>query len=63
MTALSQQFAASGDARFRQRIDYLVNEMAECQQRYGDGYIGALQPLELTTLRDSQGWTLAMILT
>ncbi|MBV9127209.1 MAG: hypothetical protein JO117_03885, partial [Verrucomicrobia bacterium] len=53
----------SGDARFRQRIDYLVNEMAECQQRYGDGYIGALQPLELTTLRDSQGWTLAMILT
>jgi hypothetical protein len=51
LTALSQQFAASGDARFRQRIDYLVAEMAEAQRAYGDGYVGALPSLELETLR------------
>jgi DUF1680 family protein len=52
LTALSQQYAATGDKRFRQRIDYLVSELATCQDAYGDGYIGALPPLELTTLRD-----------
>lgn len=51
LTALSQQYAATGDARFRERIAYVVGEMAECQQRYGDGYVGALPPLELETLR------------
>lgn len=51
LTALSQQFAATGDARFRERVAYIINEMDECQQAYGDGYIGALPPLELATLR------------
>ncbi len=51
LTAISQQYAATGDARFRQRIDYIVSEMAQCQAAYGDGYIGALPPLELATLR------------
>ena len=52
LTALSQQYAATGDTRFRQRIDYIVAEMAECQKAYGDGYIGALPPLELQTMRN-----------
>ncbi|HWT03980.1 MAG TPA: beta-L-arabinofuranosidase domain-containing protein [Pyrinomonadaceae bacterium] len=51
LTALSQQYAATGDARFRDRIDYIVREMAECQRAYGDGYVGALPPLELQTMR------------
>ncbi len=51
LTALSQQFAATGDMRFRQRIDYIIAEMAECQAAYGDGYIGALPPTELQTMR------------
>ncbi|HEX7317684.1 MAG TPA: beta-L-arabinofuranosidase domain-containing protein [Pyrinomonadaceae bacterium] len=51
LTALSQQYAATGDARFRERIAYVVREMAECQRAYGDGYVGALPPLELATLR------------
>jgi DUF1680 family protein len=51
LTALAQQYAATGDGRFRIRIAYIVKEMAECQQAYGDGYIGALPPLELATLR------------
>jgi len=51
LTAISQQYAATGDARFRQRIDYIVQEMAVCQERYGDGYIGAMPPLALAALR------------
>jgi DUF1680 family protein len=52
LTAISQQYAATGDERFRQRIDYIISEMAVCQAAYGDGYIGALPPLELQTLRN-----------
>jgi len=51
LTAISQQYAATGDPRFRERIDYVIAEMAECQERYGDGYIGALPPKELETMR------------
>ena len=51
LTALSQQYAATDDIRFRERIAYIIREMAECQRAYGDGYIGALPPLELQTLR------------
>jgi hypothetical protein len=51
LTALSQQFAASGDRRFRDRLDYIVDEMLVAQDAYGDGYVGALPPLELETLR------------
>ena len=52
LSAISQQYAATGDIRFKTRIDYIVAEMAECQKAYGDGYIGALPPLELRVLRD-----------
>ncbi len=51
LTAISQQYAATGDKRFRDRVDYIIREMAECQRHYGDGYIGALPPTELDTLR------------
>lgn len=52
LTALSLHYKATGDKRFRDRVAYIVKEMAECQARYGDGYIGALPPVELKTLRD-----------
>ena len=52
LTALSQQFAATGDERFRERINYIVSELALCQAAGRDGYVGALPPLELNTLRD-----------
>jgi DUF1680 family protein len=51
LTALAQQYKATGDRRFRERIDYIVVEMAEAQRSYGDGYVGALPPAELETLR------------
>jgi len=36
-------FAATSDARFKQRVDYVVTELAECQQANGDGYLAALK--------------------
>ena len=35
LSALSLQFRASGDARFKQRVDYIVDELALCQQTNG----------------------------
>jgi len=51
LTALSQQYASTHDRRFKQRLDYLISEMAEAQRAYGDGYVGALPELELSTMR------------
>ena len=42
LSAVSLMYAATGDARFKQRADYLVREMKEVQDKQGDGYLGAL---------------------
>jgi DUF1680 family protein len=42
LSAVSLMWAATGDARFKKRADYTVNELKEIQEAQGDGYIGAL---------------------
>ncbi len=42
LSAVSMMYAATGDARFKERVDYLVGEMKEVQDKHGDGYLGAL---------------------
>lgn len=42
LSAVSLMFAATGDARFKQRADYLVGELKLVQDAHGDGYLGAL---------------------
>ena len=42
LSAVSSMWAATGDARFKERADYLVRELKEIQDAQGDGYIGAL---------------------
>ena len=42
LSAVSLMYLATGDARFKQRADYLVNELAEVQEKNGDGYLVAL---------------------
>jgi DUF1680 family protein len=42
LSGVSLAFAATGDARFRDRANYLVNEFKLIQDAQGDGYIGAL---------------------
>ena len=43
LSAVSLMYASTGDARFKQRADDLVTELANIQQAQGDGYIGALK--------------------
>ena len=42
LSAVSYMYAATGDPRFKERADYLVEQLKEVQDKQGDGYIGAL---------------------
>jgi DUF1680 family protein len=42
LSAVSLMWAATGDARFKERADYIVAELKQIQDAQGDGYIGAL---------------------
>ena len=42
LSAVSLMWAATGDQRFKERADYIVNELKEIQEKQGDGYLGAL---------------------
>jgi DUF1680 family protein len=41
LSACSLMYRATGDKRFLERVNYIVDELAECQKADGDGYIGA----------------------
>lgn len=43
LSAVSLMYEATGDARFKERADYLVREMKTVQDKHGDGYLGALE--------------------
>lgn len=42
LTALAQTWAATGEAVYKERLDYMVAELAECQAAQGDGYLGGV---------------------
>jgi len=42
LTACAMMYAATGDARFRERVDYVVDELELCQKANGDGYVAAI---------------------
>lgn len=42
LSAVSLMYAATSDERFKQRADYIVKELKEVQDKYGDGYLGAI---------------------
>jgi DUF1680 family protein len=42
LSAASLMFAATGDPRFKERVDYLVNELKEVQDKRTNGYLGAI---------------------
>ncbi len=41
LTAICLMYETSGDEEFLNRANYIVDELAECQEADGDGYIGA----------------------
>lgn len=42
LSACSMMYASTGDARFRDRVNYMVNELKACQTANGDGYVAAI---------------------
>jgi len=42
LSACAMHYAASGDKRFLDKVNYMVSELAECQQHRKTGYIGAI---------------------
>lgn len=42
LSACAKMYAASGDHRFKERVDYIVKELANCQSVRGTGYVGAI---------------------
>lgn len=43
LSAVSLMWAATGDVRFKERADYIVEQLKKIQDAQGDGYIGALE--------------------
>jgi DUF1680 family protein len=43
LSGVSLMWAATGDERFKQRADYIVEELRQVQDRHGDGYLSALE--------------------
>lgn len=48
LSGVSLAWAATGDPRFKERADYIVNELKLIQDAHGDGYIGALMDAKKT---------------
>lgn len=42
LSAVSYLYAATGDARFKARADYIVTELKAVQDKRGNGYLGAI---------------------
>lgn len=42
ISALSNMYAATGNAEVKKRLDYMIDWIAKCQQQNGDGYVGGI---------------------
>ena len=42
LTALAQMYASVGNMECKRRLDYMVNELARCQENNGNGYVGGV---------------------
>src|SRR3954469_22134518 len=55
LTACAQMFAATGDERFRDRVELLVRAFAACQQALGGEYLSAFPVAQFDTLEREFG--------
>ncbi|HEX3248598.1 MAG TPA: beta-L-arabinofuranosidase domain-containing protein [Pyrinomonadaceae bacterium] len=42
LSACALMFASTGDVRFRQRVNYIIDELDACQRANGNGYVAAI---------------------
>ena len=54
LSAVSFLFGSSGDEQVCERIDYIVNELALCQEANGDGYVLPVSKQAFEELRDGR---------
>jgi DUF1680 family protein len=55
LSACALHYAASGDIRFKEKTDYVVNELALCQQARKTGYVGSIPKEDSVWLDVSKG--------
>src|SRR5262249_47955069 len=55
LSAVSLMFATTGDARFKERADYIVSELKTVQDTWGDGFAGALDRVREAFAEVSKG--------
>ncbi len=55
LSACALQYAATGDTKYRERVEYIVNELEECQRARKTGYIGAIPREDSVFLEVSKG--------
>lgn len=55
LSACAMLYAATSDARYRERVDYVVSELARCQAQYTDGYVGGIPDAERVWREVSSG--------
>ncbi|KAF0095107.1 MAG: hypothetical protein E1N59_1153 [Puniceicoccaceae bacterium 5H] len=54
LSALSLLYATTGDERLKERVDYIVDELAQCQQANGDGYLLPVDKQALAKLGEGE---------
>lgn len=42
LSALAMMYASTGNTELKKRLDYMVNELALCQAKNGNGYVGGI---------------------
>lgn len=42
LSALAMMYASTGNAEVKRRLDYMINELALCQAKNGNGYVGGI---------------------
>ncbi|QMW07196.1 glycoside hydrolase family 127 protein [Spirosoma foliorum] len=42
LSALAMMYASTGNAELKRRLDYMISELARCQVKNGNGYVGGI---------------------
>ena len=42
LSALAMMYASTGNAELKQRLEYMIAELARCQAKNGNGYVGGI---------------------
>jgi DUF1680 family protein len=42
LSALSMMYASTGNAELKNRLDYMLSQLAQCQDKNGNGYVGGI---------------------